>query len=457
MTGGTNLKTWVVMSVFLLGMDFTTAAGRAIYVDDDGPADFNTIQAAIDDSNDSDTIIVLPGLYFEVVRFNGKNIHVTSTKPRDSNVVASTVIEYGVGFAGTEDPNCTLEGFKINFWINGRHTHATMSHCLLSNSGLSNGIAISSFDGTISNCVIVGNRPSGDAIAPAIFKCQGLIKNCTIAHNGDGIGVGKGGTMTIENCIIYGNLWSQISVPREGKVNILYSNVEWGLGGIPHMGNVNWGPGNIDKDPCFVQPGYWDVNSIPGPPIPPPGPHIPPSPPPPPPDSQPGAALSYTWVEGDYHLLPGSPCIDAGDPNYVVEPNQTDLDGRPRIIGGRIDMGAYEYSPPISAEVRIVPRTINLQSKGKWIIAFIWLPKDYNVTDIDPNSILLEDEIQPDRFSVDEQEQIAIAKFSREELRGILSIGNIELTITGQLIDGTVFGATNIIRVIDKGGRRSAK
>ena len=44
-----------------------------------------------------------------------------------------------------------------------------------------------------------------------------------------------------------------------------------------------------------------------------------------------------------YHLLPVSPCINAGDPNYVAEPNETDLDGNPRVIGGRIDMGAYEY------------------------------------------------------------------------------------------------------------------
>ncbi|MGB2809874.1 MAG: LamG-like jellyroll fold domain-containing protein, partial [Sedimentisphaerales bacterium] len=46
----------------------------------------------------------------------------------------------------------------------------------------------------------------------------------------------------------------------------------------------------------------------------------------------------------DYHLLPGSPCINAGDPNYVAEPNETDLDGNPRIIGGRIDMGVYEFN-----------------------------------------------------------------------------------------------------------------
>jgi hypothetical protein len=45
-----------------------------------------------------------------------------------------------------------------------------------------------------------------------------------------------------------------------------------------------------------------------------------------------------------YHLLPVSPCINAGDPDYAAEPNETDLDGNPRVIGGRIDMGAYELN-----------------------------------------------------------------------------------------------------------------
>jgi hypothetical protein len=46
----------------------------------------------------------------------------------------------------------------------------------------------------------------------------------------------------------------------------------------------------------------------------------------------------------DYHLLPDSPCINTGDPDYPFDPNETDLDGLPRVIGGRIDMGAYELN-----------------------------------------------------------------------------------------------------------------
>jgi hypothetical protein len=55
-------------------------------------------------------------------------------------------------------------------------------------------------------------------------------------------------------------------------------------------------------------------------------------------------ALFTDPVRGDYHLLPSSLCINAGDPDYIAAPNETDLDGLPRVIGGRIDMGAYEFN-----------------------------------------------------------------------------------------------------------------
>lgn len=46
------------------------------------------------------------------------------------------------------------------------------------------------------------------------------------------------------------------------------------------------------------------------------------------------------------HMLQAnSPAIDAGDPNYAPEPDETDQRGRPRISGGRIDIGAVEVDP----------------------------------------------------------------------------------------------------------------
>ena len=121
-------------------------------------------------------------------------------------------------------------------------------------------------------------------------------------------------------------------------------------------------------------------------------------------------------------------------------------------------MGAYEYMPSIPAEVDIEPDTLNLTSKGKWITAFIRLTEDYDVDDIEPNSVFLEEQIKAEQLLVNEQEQVAIAKFSREEVQAILNTGDIELTITGWLKDGTRFEGKDTIKIIDnnvkKKGRR---
>ena len=184
------------------------------------------------------------------------------------------------------------------------------------------------------------------------------------------------------------------------------------------------------------------------------------APPPPPPMLTLSASYmsdnqQHTWIDGDYHLQPESPCINAGEPNHVPEPNKTDLDGRPRVIGGRIDMGAYEYSTPIWADADIEPDTLNLTSKGKWITCYIWLPEEYKVAEIDPNSVFLEGQIQGELLYIDEQQQVAITKFSREEVQAMLDAGDVELTITGQLKDGTIFEGTDVIRVINEGRRKN--
>ena len=334
-----------------------------LYVDDDASADpgpgdpevsdplengteahpFDDIQEAINVAQEGYTVLVRPGVYptsdpwgYSEIKFLGKNITLTSTDPTDPDIVSNTVLGCSVLFSGTESPNCTLTGFKIhNFGygvIYGEHTHATISHCVISGNGPCGATVMKDCDGTISNCLITDNTTfSLCGVYPVIFGCNGLIKNCTIANNISGVSVG---TATIENCIIYNNTGSQLGVDTGGSLNISYSNVQGGLEEISGGGTVNWGPGNIDADPRFVRLGYWEYEPL-------------------------------KLVEGDYHLKSEgwrwreyiahdshwtydyvtSRCIDAGKPGSLLADEElTIMPDDPDNEWGvnlRINMGAF--------------------------------------------------------------------------------------------------------------------
>ena len=119
-----------------------------------------------------------------------------------------------------------------------------------------------------------------------------------------------------------------------------------------------------------------------------------------------------------------------------------------------LDYPRLWWETPVFAEVRIVPRTINLASKGK-LTCYIWPPEEYNVADIDYDSVLLNNKIQPVSLSIDEQKQVAIAKFSRPEVQSILNIGQVEMRITGRLTDRTMFKGTDTVKILDNSYKRN--
>ena len=69
----------------------------------DGPK--KTIQNAIDNASDGDTVIVYPETYFENININGKNIIVSGTDPNSPATVADTIIN-----GGGDGPVATFAG-----------------------------------------------------------------------------------------------------------------------------------------------------------------------------------------------------------------------------------------------------------------------------------------------------------------------------------------------------------
>jgi len=171
----------------------------------------------------------------------------------------------------------------------------------------------------VSNCVFAGNIDgiwSGGIYSDSQYT---TIRNCTFSNNsgerdGSALNLRDGGK--VSNCIFWGNSQPAIDCGQQ-ELFVRYCNVQEG-----------WpGEGNIDVDPCFVLPGYWDKNATPE------------------------DTTDDFWVDGDYHLQSQagrwgqqsqtwvqddltSPCIDAGDPNSPIGIE-------PFPNGGRLNMGAY--------------------------------------------------------------------------------------------------------------------
>lgn len=368
--------------------------GVTFYVDDDAPGDprprdpnfsdpkedgsqqhpFDSIQKAVDAAQDGDAIIVAPGRYLSLntwayaeLKFKGKNIRLTGSASTDFDVANQTVLCGVIIFDGTEDPNCLLQGFKIQNYsyggILGNKTHATLSHCIISGNGPCGATVIKDVYGRIANCLIVDNTTFHDCgVLPVVSGCHELI-NCTIANNQSNVelttaGLPPEGHITVRNCIIYGNQGTGIypigyGVPVIDQVSyslVADANlVEAATGRV--MRSSSDTKTLLYADPCFVQPGHWEGTTIP-------------------PEGATrvgrgsGTGTQKILVEGDYRLqtegwrwspqpIHGShwyfdtvtsPAVDAGDPmdglGAELERVPDDPEGR-YGTNHAIDLGAY--------------------------------------------------------------------------------------------------------------------
>ena len=339
---------------------------------------FATIQHGINSSSNTDTVLVQPGTYVENINFNGKLITIGSLflTTQDTTYISSTIIDGNnsgsvVTFETGEDTTTVLCGFTITNgtagYSNGGGIRCDESSPSLDNIIISNnsafhggGIYCNSSSPNLENVIISNNSAFHGGGILCIESSPGLINvtikgnyafgisgtgggiccvsnsnpsfgNVTISGNSASYGGGIdciSSSPSLMNVTISGNtatsfgggIFCQIANPslinsilwndspqeiyiESGSVTATYSDIEGGWAGT----------GNINADPLFVDPG-----------------------------------------NGDYHLQPASPCIDAGDPASPLDPD-----------GTIADMGAYYLhqttpDPPQNVTIEIIGTDIHL-------------------------------------------------------------------------------------------------
>ncbi|MGQ9507516.1 MAG: DUF4114 domain-containing protein [Candidatus Bathycorpusculaceae bacterium] len=116
---------------------------------------------------------------------------------------------------------------------------------------------------------------------------------------------------------------------------------------------------------------------------------------------------------------------------------------------------------PVNVCVRYYPRTLNLKSRGRWITTIVRVPKEYNVSDVDVSSILLNGTVPADQrhFVICKCLNLIVLKFNRTAVIELIKESlnetvcqkksiKVSLTLIGKFLDGTPFQGTDKIRVI---------
>jgi len=169
------------------------------------------------------------------------------------------------------------------------------------------------------------------------------LNNCTVSGNSANYWGGGASESTLNNCTVSGNSASSGGGAYSGTLNnciVYYNSAPNGPNHLDSIFNYSCttplppGPGNFTNAPQFVNTNGWS----------------------------------------NLRLQPSSPCINAGRNAYVT--SSTDLDGNPRIVGGTVDLGAYEFDLLLLSEITSEPssRTNALGTTATFSVTATGLP-----------------------------------------------------------------------------------
>jgi len=372
-----------------LSNDTTPYVSRVLRV----PQDYSTIQSAINNSKNSDTVLVSEGRYIENINYYWKKIVVTSRYYLTKNwqTVQNTIIDGSsaadknnastVTLLNGLDSTAVLDGFTITggsgtLWIYGSAqpqegggiimnlSSAVIRNNIITNNtnrtsagvigGGGGGISSLYSNPTIYNNIIFSNA-SGYAGGIVLNWSKGKIRNNIVCHNSTNGQYGAGGIMVwqapqnggiVENNTIVGNTSTSIgggmsiSVTDATTIPVISNNIIWG--------NSQVSGGQIDAAQYLT--GYNDVEDYSG-----------------------GTNISVfpQLLDNSFLLAGTSPCIDAGNvaavsndiensanPGFALSPSQGAVRNDIGAFGGPY---AKALSPMDIGDLHVSSSSVSMQ------------------------------------------------------------------------------------------------
>lgn len=230
------------------------------------------------------------------------------------NVANRQNLNAGGGAAYCTLSNCLVVGNVCNEGNGGGGAYfSSLTGCIVSNNVASfrNGGGVCF--GVVNDSLICSNSASAGGGA-----CSNVLNNCILWNNFSSRGGGGGALGSVLfNCTVVSNLTAPTALLTAGVYGGIASNSIVYYNGasnflstmpiyyccVPNLPTN--GLGNITNPPLFIN-----------------------------------------LAGADFHLQSTSPCINSGNNSGVG--STIDFDGNPRIVGGTVDMGAYEYQTPTS-------------------------------------------------------------------------------------------------------------